>query len=125
MTTRTFFSYLSLVTVVVAGLLAALHWTVLPAQAHWKFAIASLALFVLVCIALYFGGVSTARSANKYAFTNLVSVSVFGKMVASVAFLFVYQKSAQPVNEWFVGIFLFCYVAYTAYEVWFMTRLAR
>jgi hypothetical protein len=46
MTTRSFFSYLALVTAVVAGLLAALHFMVPQAQAHWKFAAASLCLFV-------------------------------------------------------------------------------
>jgi hypothetical protein len=125
MSTRTFFSYLFFITVVILGLLAGLYVAVPPAQAHGKFAIASVALFVLVCVLLYFTGASAARSSNKYAFTNLVSVSVFGKMVAAVAFLFIYQKMAQPTNEWFVGIFLLCYVTYTAYEVWFMTRLAR
>ncbi len=125
MTTRSFFSYLALVTAAAAVLLAALHFAVPQAQAHWKFAVASLALFVLVCVGLYFAGASAARSSNKYAFTNLVSVSVFGKMVTAIGFLFVYQKAAQPTNEWFVGIFLLCYVVYTAYEVWFMTRLAK
>lgn len=125
MTTRSFFSYLALITVAVSGLLAVLHFAVPPAQAHGPFAVASVALFVLVCVVLYFAGTSAARSTNKYAFTNLVSASVFGKMVAAVAFLFVYQKAAHPANEWFVGIFLLCYVAFTAYEVWFMTRLAK
>lgn len=125
MTTRSFFSYLALVTTAATGLLAALHFMVPQAQAHWKFAAASLGLFVLVCVGLYFAGASATRSANKYAFTNLVSVSVFGKMVTAIAFLFVYQKAAQPTNEWFVGIFLLCYVIFTGYEVWFMTRLAK
>lgn len=125
MTARSFFSYLTLVTAAATVLLAALHFAVPQAQAHWKFAAASLGLFVLVCIGLYFTGASAARSSNKYAFTNLVSVSVFGKMVLAIAFLLVYQKTARPTDEWFVGIFLLCYVVYTAYEVWFMTRLAK
>lgn len=125
MDTKSFFTYLALVTTITAGLLAGLHFVIPEAQAHWKFSVASLTLFVVVCLGLYFAGASAARSANKYAFTNLVSLSVFGKMVTAIGFLFVYQKIAHPSNEWFVGIFLLCYVIFTGYEVWFMTRLAK
>jgi hypothetical protein len=52
-------------------------------------------------------------------------MSVFGKMVLAMAALFMYQQIAQPQNQWFVGIFLWCYLVYTAFEVWFMTKLAR
>jgi hypothetical protein len=46
-------------------------------------------------------------------------------MVIALAVLFVYQQTAQPTNQWFVGIFLWCYVVFTSFEVWFMTKLAR
>jgi hypothetical protein len=36
-----------------------------------------------------------------------------------------YQQVAMPTNQWFVGIFLWCYVVFTAFEVWFMTKLAK
>lgn len=125
MTTRSFFSNLALVTLCVALLLTGLHAYAPQTQAHKGFSIATTGLFLLVCIGLYFAGASAARAKNKHAFTNLVSVSVFGKMALAVAYLFLYQKVAQPQNEWFVGIFLLCYVIYTGFEVWFMTRLAR
>jgi hypothetical protein len=120
-----FYKILALVTAGTAALLAALHFVAPPAQPHWKFSIAALGVFALVCIGLYYAGSSTARSHNKHAFTNLVSVSVFGKMVLAMAALFMYQQIAQPQNQWFVGIFLWCYLVYTAFEVWFMTKLAR
>ena len=46
-------------------------------------------------------------------------------MVLAMAALFVYQQVAVPSNQWFVGIFLWCYVVFTAFEVWFMTKLAK
>jgi hypothetical protein len=46
-------------------------------------------------------------------------------MVLAMAVLLIYQRTALPQNEWFVGIFLWCYVVFTAFEVWFMTKLAR
>ena len=82
-------------------------------------------LFALVCTGLFYAGASSARSQNKHAFTNLVSVSVFGKMVVALAALFVYQQVAVPTNQWFVGIFLWCYVVFTGFEIWFMTKLAK
>jgi hypothetical protein len=125
MESSTFFKWLVLVTLATAGVLAGLHWLMPEAQAHRNFAAASVALFTLVCIGLFFAGVNATRSKSKAAFINLVSGSVFGKMVLAIAFLFVYQRIAKPDNEFYVGIFLFCYVVYTGFEIWFMTRLAR
>ena len=82
-------------------------------------------LFTVVCIGLFFAGASAILSSNKYAFTNLVTVSVFGKMVLAMVFLFAYQRVIKPQNEWFVAIFLVAYVIYTVFEVWFMTQLAK
>ena len=125
MNAKSFFARLLLVSAGTALSLAALHFLVVPAQVHWPFSIATVGLFALVCVGLFFAGKSAAQSKNKYAFTNLVSVSVFGKMVLAMAALFLYQQSAKPDNQWFVGIFLWCYVVYTAFEVWFMTKLAK
>lgn len=125
MESSTFFKWLAIVTLGTAAILAGLHFLIPEAQTHWKFAIVSLALFILICVGLFFAGKNSARSKSKVAFINLVSGSVFGKMVVAVAFLFVYQRIAKPDNEWFVGIFLLCYVVYTCFEVWFMTKLAR
>ncbi len=125
MNTKSFFLNLGIVSLFVGLILAGLHFYAPQAQAHSGFAMACLGLFVVLCAGLYFAGANAIRAQNKHAFTNLVSVSVFGKMALAVAFLFLYQKVAKPQNEWFVGIFLFCYVVYTVFEVWFMTRLAR
>ena len=125
MAVKTFFTWLLLISAGTALCLLLLHYLVEAARVHWPFSIASVLLFALVCIALYFAGKNAAGSKNKYAFTNLISVSVFGKMVLSMAALFLYQQSVKPDNQWFVGIFLWCYVVYTSFELWFMTRLAK
>ena len=125
MNTKSFFLYLLGISAATALLLAGVHYYAPQARPHSQFAAATIGLFALVCTGLYFAGASAIRAQNKHAFTNLVSVSVFGKMVLAIGFLFLYQQVAQPKNEWFVGIFLLCYIIYTAYEVWFMTRLAK
>jgi hypothetical protein len=125
MNPKSFFQNLILVTASTAFVLALLHYFAPQAQSHWKFSVGSVLLFALMCIGLFYGGKSTARSKNKFAFSNLVSVSVFGKMVLAMAALFLYQQVAAPTNQWFVGIFLWCYGIFTAFEVWFMTKLAK
>ena len=125
MNTKSFFLHLVLVTFGTALLLAGLHFYAPQARLHGQFSVATVVLFIVICLGLYFAGASTARAKNKHAFTNLVSVSVFGKMVLAVGYLFLYQQVEKPQNEWFVGIFLLCYIIYTGFEVWFMTKLAK
>ncbi len=125
MQSKAFFTSLGYITLVVAALLALLHALLPETQDDWKLSLASVVLFVAVCAGLFFAGQNAAASKNKLAFNNLITISVFGKMVLSVLFLFLYREMAKPTDNWFVGIFLFCYVAYTSFEVWFMTRLAK
>lgn len=125
MNNRSFFSRIAILTLLASVPLVLLTHFAQPAHQHALFAAATVLLFVLVCIGLFFAGTGAVRSGNRYAFTNLVSVSVFGKMVLALAWLFIYQKTFHPRNEWFVGIFLYLYVVYTVFEVWFMTRLAK
>ena len=125
MNNRSFFSRIAVITLLASVPLILLTSFVQPAHQHALFAAATVVLFVLVCAGLFFAGTGAVRSGSKYAFTNLVSVSVFGKMVLALAWLFIYQKTFHPNNEWFVGIFLYLYVVYTAFEVWFMTKLAK
>jgi len=125
MQSKVFFLYLAYTTLAVSAMLALLHTLLPQTQAYWKLSMASVLLFVAVCAVLFFAGQSAAASKNKLAFNNLITISVFGKMVLSVLFLFLYREMEKPTDNWFVGIFLFCYVVYTGFEVWFMTRLAK
>jgi len=122
---KSFFSTLSYVVLGTAVTLAGLHFFAPQVQLHWKFSIGSIILFSLVCIGLFYAGMSAAQSKNKFAFINLITVSVFGKMVVALSALFFYRQVAEPSNQWFVGIFLLCYVVFTVFEVWFMTKLAK
>ncbi len=125
MTISTFFTRMAGVAIGTAALIALLLLLVPPAQVHSGFSGAVLLLFILICTGLFFAGRSAAGSSSKLAFNNLISASVFGKMVLAVGVLFIYQQSAKPSNQWFVGIFLLIYIVFTVFEVWFMTQLAR
>lgn len=125
MTSKSFFTGLLAVTAGTALGLALLHLLLPPVRLHGRFALATLLLFVLLCVGLFFAGQNAVRSTSKLAFNGLVSVSVFGKLIVALGFLFAYQQIAHPANQWFVAIFLWSYVVYTCFEVWFMTRMAR
>lgn len=125
MRSRTFFLYLGYITFSVILLLGLLHWLLPQTRIYWPLSATSVLLFITICAGLFFAGRNAASSRNKLAFNNLITVSVFGKMVLSVLFLYLYREIAHPTDNWFVGIFLFCYVVYTVFEVWFMTLLAK
>lgn len=125
MTLTDFLRRLALLTLALALCYGALGALIPQVKAQWGFSAAVMLFFVAICAGLYAAGASAAHSANKYAFTSLISLSVFGKMALSLAFLFVYREYAHPEDNWFVGIFLLAYGAYTVFEVWFMSKLAR
>ncbi|MEQ1747086.1 MAG: hypothetical protein ABMA02_16775 [Saprospiraceae bacterium] len=125
MSNKTFFTYL-VATSAGAGLALAALLALFPsAQAHAGFAVGTVVLFAIICAGLFFAGKNAAGSSSKLAFNNLVSISVFAKMLVALAGLFAYQQTTHPENTWFVGIFLLIYVIYTVFEVWFMTKLAK
>lgn len=125
MQVKSFFLYLGYVTFGVILTLGLLYGLLPQTRVYGVLSAASVLLFITVCAGLFYAGRNAANSNNKLAFNNLITVSVFGKMVLSVVFLFLYREIAHPTDNWFVGIFLFCYVVYTVFEVWFMTILAK
>jgi hypothetical protein len=125
MTNTQFFRSLGIVILTTGAVLGLLHYLIAPMQSHWKISLIGIGLFTAVCTALYLAGRQALRSTNKVAFNGLISGSVFGKMVLTLVTLFVYQKAVRPDNQWFVGIFLLIYIVFTAYEVWFMSKLAK
>jgi predicted permease len=125
MKTSSFIAGLLLVTVVAGLLIAGLYLFIPQVQQYALFGLSSVILFVVVCVSLFLAGLRAQKSVNKNAFTELISLSVFGKMGLVVVYLFVFQQMAKPQNDWYVVVFLLCYSLYTAFEVWFMTRLAR
>ncbi len=125
MNSKLFYSNLSVITAAVSLVLAIAHIVFVPMKAHIWFSIMTVLLFLGICIGLYYAGKNAAKSTSKYAFNNLISVAVFGKMVVSLGFLLGYKQIAHPTNQSFVIIFLLCYVVYTVFEVRFMTQLAK
>jgi hypothetical protein len=120
-----FYKGLALVSGVNIVTLALLFYFVPAAQLHLNLAAFLILVFIGVCLLLYYSGINAANSKSKAAFPNLISGSVFGKMILAIGILFVYKQSFEPANQWFVGVFLLTYLLYTGFEVWFRTKLAK
>lgn len=125
MNPRSFYTQLIGISLLTGAVFTALCYTVPGMEPFLGFSALSIGLFASLCVILYYLGVSAAKSSSKTAFTSLVSISVFGKMVLSLAFLLLYRHFAAPPNQWFVPIFLVAYVVYTAFEVRFMMKLVK
>lgn len=125
MTAPAFYRYLALVTAGVTLSLIGLHFLLPEARQHWSLSVVSVLLFMAVCLMMFYAADNAVKSSNKSAFINLVSGSMFGKMVLTMIVLLIYKRVAQPDNQWFVGIFLWSYAVFTIFEVWFMTKIAK
>jgi hypothetical protein len=85
----------------------------------------SILFFVFFSIVTYKLGKQAAESTNKFAFTNLTLVFLFGKLLLSVVIIVVYKELAAPESNLFVLPFFLVYLCYTAFETYFMMRLAK
>lgn len=125
MPTTRFYLTLAAVTAFTTLCLLALNALVPEVREHASLEVVVLLIFFLLSIGLFHAGMNTVHSRQKVLFNGLISGSVFGKMVLAIVVLFVYQSSAHPTNQWFVGVFLLVYVVFTVFEVWFLSRIAK
>lgn len=81
--------------------------------------------FILLSVAMYYGGRSAAKSINKHNFTNAVIGFTIGKMMFSILIILAYLKLAEPEDRLFILPFFAIYFIYTIFETYFMTRLGK
>lgn len=125
MQNRTFFTWLFIVNAL-ATLIAAACVAIWDGGAELRgFGATSMAFFTTICLLLFLLGRKSARSSNKQAFNGVISASVFFKIVLSLLFLGIYKKMNHPETVWYVVVFLLHYGIFTAFEVWFMTKLGK
>jgi hypothetical protein len=125
MKTKPFFVKLLILSGCWIGFLWALSRVFPAADPRFSISPAATLLFMAVCTGLYVGGRIALRRPSPHAFTGLVLSSVFIKMLVAPVFLLIYKRLENPEGKWFVGIFLLSYAVYTAYEVWFLQKMAK
>ena len=85
----------------------------------------SILFFTLFSIVIYIKARIAVSSPNKFAFNNIIILSIGAKMFISILFLLIYKKLANPVSHYFVVPFLIIYIVYTIFETYFMTKLSN
>lgn len=105
--------------------LAVLSSLYLPLAPYQDIFFLSILFFVCFSILTYRLGHSAAESSNKFAFTQVTFLFLFGKLLFSIVLLVIYKKMASPEDNLFVLPFFLVYLCYTVFETSFMMKLGR
>jgi hypothetical protein len=124
MTGRRFFTQLLLLTALTGGILFFLQIFPVFHPGKWL-GIAGLAFFALLSLSMYHFAAKAAVSKDKNAFTRLIMVFTFVKLLLSVSIVVVYSKTIQPEGKFFILPFFLVYLIYTIFETGFMTKLGK
>ena len=124
MTYARFLLLLGLTTVLaLAGIFGFHAW--LDLDYAWPFSVVTLALFLLISLALFFFGKRTAGATNRHLFGNVFLAGTLLKMMLCGTLLFVYVLLGEPQNKLFVAPFFWQYFLFTGLEVYVLMKLAR
>lgn len=124
-THRSFFLGLIITSAVAAVVLFLLVFLVPAAGQLSGFVGLSMLFFFFLSVVFYLIGRVLAQSANRFSFTSFVSFSSFIKIAGTFMLLGIYRQMAKPENTWYVILFLLAYGIYTAFEIWFLTKLGH
>jgi len=97
----------------------------IPIFPYLDFFIISILFFLVYNLVLFFASKRAKSSKVKNQFIHLVLYNVFVKIILSFLIVFVYFKITEPDNKFFIVPFLICYLVYTVFETYFMSKEAR
>ena len=82
-------------------------------------------VFMVFCIAAFILGKKAIQSENKYRFIQITLIIIMSKMTLSIIVVLGYAKIMQPADKLFVIPFLINYLLFTAFEVYFLEKVAK
>lgn len=124
MNNRRFFSQLVMLILLTGFVLILLH--VLQPFAPYKLlSLVSLGFFAMLAAIVYFAAVQATLSTDKNAFTRLIMLFTFVKMVLTAALLIGYHHFFQPKDNMFLIPFFLIYIVFTIFETLFMSKLGK
>lgn len=88
---------------------------------EWGILIASVCLFVVMSIVVYYAGQAALKSGSPYSFIRLIIVNVFAKIVICFAMVAIYFKVCQPESKLFILPFLTTYLIFMVFETYFLS----
>ncbi|MEK7254275.1 MAG: hypothetical protein AAB316_05985 [Bacteroidota bacterium] len=89
------------------------------------FSLASVAFFTLLSAGMYFLAAKAALSKDKNAFTRLIMLFTFGKLLLTTVLIVAYHRIAKPADNNFIIPFFLIYISYTIFETIFLSRLGK
>lgn len=89
------------------------------------FSIATIVVFAVVTLGLFFMGLKTVDSSNKNLFLIVAMGSIFVKLLLTLIILFTYRTIYGAESKSHLLLFLFIYLAYTIFETFGLMRLSK
>ncbi len=99
------------------------HW-LLPIDYALPFSVLTLALFLVISIAIFFLGRRSAGAENRMLFSNVFLAATMAKMFLCGMLVVGYVILAQPESKLFIVPFFWLYLVYTGFEVYFLMKLS-
>ena len=119
-----FIKYL-LLTSGVSVLLVLIFNLIIDISGYYDFTLGSLLFFAGLSFFIFLMARRGAGSRAGEFFLYIIVVNVFIKLIASFAIIFIYAKTAQPQDKFFVVPFLIVYLVFTIFETWFLSKMAK
>ncbi len=123
MTSQRFYTLLAIFTAVAVAAAVAAH-LLLSIGYALPLTIGTVLLFIAISVAMFYIGKRTARSENKYLFTNAFMGITMLKLFLCAGIILGYVFLGNPKDKLFIIPFFATYFIYTVLEVTFMIRLA-
>ena len=121
---RRFFTQLLLITTLTGIALFLLH--LFPPFLPYKLvSFLGLLFFAALTTGIYFPAAKAANSSDRNAFTRLVMIFSFVKMIMTVVVVFFYHRYLKPADSFFLVPFFLTYIVFTAFETMFMSKLGK
>lgn len=124
MSHRRFFSQLLLL-VLLTGLALIFVHIFQPFAPYKMLSVLSVLFFAALTTSIYFPAAKAALSNDKNAFTRLVMLFTFVKMILTAAFVIGYHQVVTPADNLFLIPFFAIYVVFTVFETVFMSKLGK
>jgi len=120
-------SFLTQLVVFSSGMAIALYLlsTIPKVSMYDGFGWVCLIVFILLSLGLFFLGKKSAASENKYAFTQLVIMTMIVKLFLSFFISVLYYQLMDPPTKFFVIPLCIVYLGYTIFETYFMMKIGN
>jgi hypothetical protein len=81
--------------------------------------------FILLSVASFYFGKQAVHNPNKNVFFRFMMLFIFFRLVASAAIVITYFNLYQPPSKLFLIPFFMAYLAFTIFEVFFLSKIGR